>query len=244
MRIFVLAESTLLAVGDVGAMVAAVQKQLSDDFCGPWESYTTISYAPDAASIPAGDDVTIAHIIDDEPNADALGDHYEDGLGRRVIRVAVRPVLDAGGSALGTSRTEGGVSAVLSHEALETAVDPDTISWWQRPDGLLIAAEVADPVESDSYAVHLEQFDRDVWVSNFIRPEWIRAGVGRRYDHMMTLTEPWKMSAGGYWIQMEAGGEPQAVFGEAVPVVKQEAKLARTRKRMGRGARRGVSGYR
>lgn len=243
MRIFVRNRSALLEPGAAGIIVQGVQKQLSDDFGPAWGIYATIDLAVDDASIPTGpgsDDVAVLSILDDEPNPDALGDHTTTNAGAPWAEVAVRPVLDMGGDAY--SNPAASVSSVVSHEALELLVDPWVGTWWQRPsDGLLIAAEVGDPVENDAFVKHLDGLDVDVQVSNFIRPDWLRpgTGAGRRFDHLGKLSAPFTMDPGGYWIQWAAGGTPTAVFGDAVSAEKRARKIARMRSRMTRRCTRG-----
>lgn len=78
----------------------------------------------------------------------------------------------------------------LSHEILETAVDPDLD---RRVGGML--AEVCDPVNNDDYQVQVG--GAAVTVSDFVLPRWFRRGARGPMDEMGMLRRPLAVQAGG-----------------------------------------------
>lgn len=126
---------------------------------------------------------------------DALGYHDEDENGVPYIRVA---------NIAGYKWT-----ATCSHEALELKGDSSANIWALGPNGSMVAYELCDPVEGDSYDID------GVAVSNFVLPSWFdpQAAKGSRFDFMGKLTAPFTMSAGGYMIVWSITGQPTQVFG-------------------------------
>lgn len=189
----------------VGIIVQACDLQILNDAGDVWGRYGNVDRAGDVNQVPAGS-VPIV-LYDDPDQADALGWHTE-ALGAVFGRVFVRPVLAAGGDFYKNPALS--LSSVVSHEILETLIDPTCADWSQRGDGVLIAAEVCDPVEGDSYGIPLDSLGVVCMVSNFVTPKWFDAQttIGP-FDHMGKLSAPFTMTPGGYWVEMQPGETSQ-----------------------------------
>ena len=83
-------------------------------------------------------------------------------------------------------------TVVFSHELLETLVDPHGEGTFFGEYGYTL--EVCDPVWLHAYPIT----SANVWVSNFITPNWFRPGAHALYDFMGTLQEPMNAPVGGY----------------------------------------------
>lgn len=135
--------------------------------------------------------------------ADALGYHDEDPHGNVYGRVFTDPIFSNGGTWLDGALS---VAAVCSHEALEIFGDQDCNLWVADGMGRLVARELCDPVEADSYVIKTPVVSGGtkvpVSVSNFVFPEWFdwQAPIGARFDYMRTLGAAFTMSKGGYLI--------------------------------------------
>lgn len=142
------------------------------------------------------------YVLDDPDQQGALGYHDLDNRDRPYARVFARPSLD----------NDVSVSSVLSHELLEAFIDPGVQMWAENLDtGRLVALEVGDPVESDSY-----RMSDGTEVSNFVLPAWFDAASRGPYDRMGRVHAPFAMSAGGYEIVMH-GGQVSQTFGDNPP---------------------------
>lgn len=136
--------------------------------------------------------------------ANALGYHDEDVHGNIYGRVFTDPIFAHNGTWFDGELS---VSAVMSHEALEIFGDADCNLWVADGMGRLIAKELCDPVEADSYIIKTPTGapgspKTPVSVSNFVFPEWFdwSAPIGSRFDYMQTVGSAFAMSAGGYLI--------------------------------------------
>lgn len=228
--ITVLNQSTRVTNADVQLMTRACWTQLRDHAAPAWGKVPLpVVYAVDASAAPPGS--WVIAVLDNADQADALG--YHDVTSGDVVygKVFAGPVLDNGGDALTRQLS---VASVLSHEVLETFVDPACNRWADQNNGYSIALEVGDPVESDSYVVQVDT--TAVTVSNFVTEKWFDPFAARRsggFDHMGRCTAPFQMTRGGYIIKMRDGRVTQQ-FGDRFPEWKKAAKghrLARTARR-------------
>lgn len=172
----------------------------------PWQCV----YCATTDDVPEG--ASRLWVIDSPDVADALGYHDVDPEGHTYGKVFVEPILDAGGS---DTSGDNSVSVTASHEALEIFGDPPATYWVQRPDGVLVATELCDPVEAQSYTV--TTYGRPVDVSNFVTPGWFRREDGtQKFDYLGSLREPFSKADGGYLILMK-GGRVYQEFGRHYP---------------------------
>jgi hypothetical protein len=156
-------------------------------------------------------------ILDDADQAGVLGWHTEGPDADVYGRVFARPVLEHGGGALGGALS---VCSVLSHEVIEVIGDRACNGWAQRADGVLIATELCDPVEGDSYEVTVAATDGasvSGTVSDFVFSSWFDPNArGAPYDWMDTLSAPFEVRPDGYVIAM-SGGQVTELWGECYP---------------------------
>ena len=177
MNIDILNHSTLWTGAHVTAAVRAVQQQIRLHVAPAWGR---MPVAVTLVPCPRPGNARIV-IVDDSDQADALGYHTEDPDGTISGIVAVRPTLDGGLAP----------SSVLSHEVIETFLDPFVDLWADGPADLSYPIEACDAVQGDSYMIGR------VEVSNFLYPGWFdQAGVGQ-CDHLQ-LVSPFQIAPGGY----------------------------------------------
>lgn len=233
-NLYVVNQSTLVSDDDVRTMTRACAHQLRYD-AAPAFGLHPIPVTYISASSTKADLVDhvkenvapgswVIAVLDDSDQAGALGWHTENQGDLIFGRVFVRPVLDNGGDAL---TKELSVASVLSHEVLETFADPNCNSWKDSGQGYLVAYEVCDPVESDSYPVTVNR--TMVMVSNFVTPAWFDANArpGDQFDFMENTSQPFEMTSGGYIVKMTDGKVSQQ-FGENYPEFRKETKKADT----------------
>ena len=194
--------SSKLENADVAYMAAACDAQAQEawNFWGGMPGLSplnVVSYAS-AALLPAAD-VYICEIVDALDQPGALGYHSDDLAGRPYLRVLAQGAQ---------------TSITLSHEVLETLVDPTCDGWRARGDGTQVALEVCDPVEGDSYPVSVTVISgppRQVQVSNYVLPAWFGTAAAR-VDRMGTAAGPFAMTAGGYMVVLDSAGNENDVF--------------------------------
>jgi hypothetical protein len=140
---------------------------------------------------------------------DALAYHTTDARGRPKLVIGWGVVKSNGGTPYTGALS---LSATLSHEVLETIIDPYVNFWADLDADHEVALEVCDPVEGDSYEID------GVAVSNFVGPRWFSDGKGP-YDFMGRLTAPRTMSPGGYMVLRKGGpsGSTSQVYGNEMP---------------------------
>jgi hypothetical protein len=219
-RYAVVNQSTAVSDNDAYTMWHATKDQLYYHVAPAWERKFVDSIFIDSVTllksgVPAG--VFPIYLLDNPDVANALGYHTEDPGGKIYGRVFAEPVLQNGGSALAGSLS---ISSVLSHEIMEFFVDKHCQLWADRGDGTMVAYEVGDPVESDSYTVHTtnkQGVKVPVSVSNFVLDAWFdvqATAPGTRYDWMKKVTAPLQMTTGGYGVILNVGtGQVSQIFG-------------------------------
>ncbi len=208
---------------DLASILAACQRQIVEHYAPVFRRMPTeLTAAASLTDVGANDWPCL--IADDATVADSLGYHTVDGSGRPALFIETGPIQ----SMNGTTKTGAmSVSAVLSHELLETLEDPDAGEWYEAPDGTLYAREVCDPVQGDAYDID------GVTVSAFVGPQWWRGGSGPfAFAGASALDcQPLSLRPGGYMIKALASGETQ-VLGER-PAWKTAHRRSRACKRVG-----------
>jgi hypothetical protein len=226
--------SSLVQNSDVQTMCSAINTQVALHCAPAWErAPCPVKFYSNENDVP-GYAWTIYIIDNDTAIEGALGYHQEvsdkiDGY------VMCEPVLSNGGAVMvydPTNPNQYTVSATLSHEVLETFVDRYTNCWYQTSSGLLVISEICDPVESISYPITVDGVE--IAVSDFVFPSYfnMQATLANNapFNYLKTLTAPFTMLAGGYWIQMEGGNESQ-VFGENMPHWRKNQKIKKYARR-------------
>jgi hypothetical protein len=190
--------SSVVTAADFCATVAAVQKQISNDFAPRWgidAKLTTFleDIAPERI-----------YILDNTTQADALGYHTESS-DVPVGYIFAKTDLQATGS----------WSDTLSHEVLEQLADPlvnlTALAILMGTYPVLFSYENADPVENDVYLID------GVKVSNFVFPNWFATDAAGQVDFMGTLPGPFTISRGGYLSYQTRLGTWAQVTGRLAP---------------------------
>lgn len=187
--ILVLNHSALLTAADIPsaiAAIAAINKQIAEDFAPVWNASGTV-YFGDA---PSGAwQFTLQDTIDDP---DALGYHADDHGVTAIIDIAA------------CKQCGSDWRTCLGHEVLEALADPLTTRL--SPNGLY-AVEVADPVEEGLYLID------GVPVTNFVLPAYF-GWAGSKFDKTGILSGPAPaLSPGGYQMVLQ-NGNWTSLYGE------------------------------
>jgi len=190
-------EATVPLGPNFNAFLAALQKFLDNDFVPIWGYPARLVSYPDVKSIPK--DQWPFLFIDDADAAGALGYHDLTKNGQPVSKVFVKTTLADGQS----------VSVTACHELAEMLIDPGAQLWARRKDGAMVAYEMSDAVEEQTYEID------GIAMSNFVHPayfeSWHRA-KSVKFDHLGLLTRPFQIAKGGYLI-VSTNGKVNEVFG-------------------------------
>jgi hypothetical protein len=107
----------------------------------------------------------------------------------------------------------GGVLVGAVHEWLEMLGDIWCNGWSVNWDtGQVVAQEHCDPVENSDYAVTVPShlgIATNVYVSNFVLPQWFNNGGPGPYDHLGHLSKPFQLERGGYCVVADISNESQ-----------------------------------
>jgi hypothetical protein len=204
-------QSSLVPGNTLDRMAAALQTQAREAASPAWYNLNvnlTVVVAqhspgdPPPPPAPAGQmDIVL---LDDSDVADALGYHDITINGRPYSRVFTRSVLQHGGGVLDGGTIGLSVASVASHEVLESVVDPECNAWCSSGDRL-VAFEVCDPVQSQSYSID------GVLVSNWVTANWFVSGAPGPWDRLGKLRGPRTIARGGYAIAASLTHEHQVM---------------------------------
>ena len=188
-QISVINESTVLADTDVVPVVAALQKQVTNDFGPVWGTAAQLNIVPKGNQPPSGSWWLV--LLDDSDQANALGYHDLTTEGLPIGKVFAASDLKAG-----TSWT-----VTASHELLEMLGDPNinltVFVESSNTAGVLYAYEVCDACEDDSLGYQIDS----VLLSDFVYPSWFesfRAEGSTQFDRMNKIQKPFQLLTGGY----------------------------------------------
>ncbi len=188
-HISVINESTVLADTDVEPVVAALQKQVTNDFGPVWGTEAELSIVPKGTPPPSGTWWLV--LLDDSDQANALGYHDLTTEGLPIGKVFAASDLKAG-----TSWT-----VTASHELLEMLGDPNinltVFVQNNNTAGILYAYEVCDACEDDSLGYQID----NVLLSDFVYPAWFesfRTEGSTQFDRVNKIQTPLQLLAGGY----------------------------------------------
>jgi len=209
-QITVINESTVLADPDIVPVVAALQKQVTNDFRPVWGTDAELTIVPKGTQPPAGSWWLV--ILDDSDQANALGYHDLTSEGLPIGKVFAGSDLKAG-----TSWT-----VTASHELLEMLGDPNinltVFAQNTNTPGTLYAYEVCDACEDDSLGYQVD----GILLSDFVYPTWFesfRTEGSTQFDKQNKMQKPFQLLAGGYigifninsgsgWTQLTADKHP------------------------------------
>ena len=188
-QISVINESTVLADTDVVPVVAALQKQVTNDFRPVWGADAELSIVPKGTQPPNGSWWLV--LLDDSDQANALGYHDLTSDGLPIGKVFAASDLKAG-----TSWT-----VTASHELLEMLGDPNinltVFVQNSNTAGVLYAYEVCDACEDDSLGYQIDS----VLLSDFVYPAWFesfRTEGSTQFDRMNKIQTPFQLLVNGY----------------------------------------------
>lgn len=205
--IAVLNDSTVLTDAQVQPVVAALQKQVTNDFCPAWGlAAPTLMFIPKGQIAPAGAWQLV--VLDNSDQAGALGYHDITPEDLPLSKVFAADDIQDGFS----------WSITMSHELLEMLGDPlinmTAVVQTAQKSGRIYAYEACDPCEDDSLGYQID----GVVVSDFVLPHWFVPGAPAPFDFMKKITKPLEVLPGGYisylafssrkgWVQITADGK-------------------------------------
>jgi hypothetical protein len=188
-QISVINESTVLADSDVVPVIAALQKQVTNDFRPVWGADAELSIVSKGTQPPSGNWWLV--LLDDSDQANALGYHDLTSEGLPIGKVFAASDLKAG-----TSWT-----VTASHELLEMLGDPNInlTVFVQNTNtaGILYAYEVCDACEDDSLGYQID----NILLSDFVYPAWFesfRTEGSTQFDRMNKIQNPFQLLVNGY----------------------------------------------
>jgi hypothetical protein len=188
-QISVINESTVLADTDVVPVVAALQKQVTNDFRPVWGTDATLNVVSKGTQPPTGSWWLV--LLDDSDQANALGYHDLTTEGLPIGKVFAASDLKAG-----TSWT-----VTASHELLEMLGDPNinltVFVQDNNTNGILYAYEVCDACEDDSFGYQID----NVLLSDFVYPAWFesfRPEGSTQFDRLNKIQNPFQLLVNGY----------------------------------------------
>jgi hypothetical protein len=188
-QISVINESTVLADADVVPAVAALQKQVTNDFRPVWGTDAELTIVPKGDQPAAGNWWLV--LLDDSDQANALGYHDLTTEGLPIGKVFAASDLKTG-----TSWT-----VTASHELLEMLGDPNInlTVFVQNGDtvGVLYAYEICDACEDDSLGYQVD----NILLSDFVYPTWFesfRTEGSTQFDRMNKIQTPFQLLVNGY----------------------------------------------
>jgi hypothetical protein len=188
-QISVINESTVVPDAEVAPVIAALQKQVTNEFRPVWGVDAELTIVPKNSQPPGGSWWLV--ILDDSDQAGALGYHDLTSEGLPIGKVFAGSDIKAG-----TSWT-----VTASHELLEMLADPKiNLTVFVHNDnttGVLYSYEVCDACEDDSFGYQIDT----VLVSDFVYPAWFegfRAEGSVQFDRMNKIQNPLQLLAGGY----------------------------------------------
>jgi hypothetical protein len=156
-QISVVNESTAYPDSSIQQMFAAFTQQWNQDLRSIWGvEQAEFVAVPKSKKPPAGSWWLV--FLDNSDQADALAYHDLTNDGMPISKVFVK-TLEA---------DKASISVGATHELVEMAVDPWLNGAFQDPQGIFWAAEVADPVEDDSYGYTIGT----ILVTDFVTPNW------------------------------------------------------------------------
>ena len=209
-QISVINESTVLADADIAPVVAALQKQVTNDFRPVWGTDAELTITAKGAPPPSGNWWLV--LLDDSDQANALGYHDLTTEGLPIGKVFAASDLKAG-----TAWT-----VTASHELLEMLGDPNinltVFVQNSNAAGTLYAYEICDACEDDSLGYQID----NVQLSDFVYPAWFESfhtEGSTQFDRMNRIQNPLQLLAGGYigiftvnsgsgWTQLTAEKHP------------------------------------
>jgi len=180
LRIAIMNQSSVSVSQDI---VDAIQSQVDNDLYPLWAKRAAIRLL-DSQTQPESGEVPCT-ILDYTDSPCMLSYHFVSDDGSPYIKVFALTAQYYGRA----------LSSLLSHEILETIVDP-WVSFYCLVDngngsGSLYNLEVCDPVQCSFYDIN------GVTVSDFVTPDFYLPAMNKTYDHLALLSAPLTTQPGG-----------------------------------------------
>lgn len=223
-------QSSKVSEEQLNRMIIALSGQMLD-VADAWEMIPPRVVAH-VSEVPAAElrehRLTIPIVVEDTAQGaeGELGDHSVDERGNPVGRVLV----DVSEEEAKSTDPLVAVCPVLSHEMIETFLDPFASTWVDNGAGVLVALEGCDFDQGSTY-------DEDgCSVSNFALPEYFNpfAPPSKKTNFLGHAISPCAIAPGGYAIEIDQVGTARPVFGELVTA---ERKIKALTGRFGRRLR-------
>lgn len=158
-------------------IAAACNDQLNNEFASYYGGDYEVRVGKDSTDIEAGEYVySFVPTLADAPGASAYHDENGDGV----------PVAFCAVTTCGSLTGPDGVSVDATHELCEAAADPGCNTMCDNGNGQLIAYEVCDPVETQTYESHSPSA-KGVQVTNFVFPSWFNPKGKAPFDYMCSV---------------------------------------------------------
>lgn len=222
-KVAVINQSTVLSDQELGLIVAALQKQVTQHFAPIWSIDAELAHVPRGQGPAPGSWWLV--ILDKSDQAGALGYHDLTTDGNPIGKVFAQSDLEANSS----------ISVTISHELLEMLADP-WISLCAEVDlpkkkGQVVAWEVCDAPEDDALGYPID----GIMVSDFVTPWWFNMTppAGAKFDYMGYIKKPLQILKGGYigilnftgnkgWTQLNAQFDEHDEANDAMPGSRRE----------------------
>jgi hypothetical protein len=239
MRLTIANVSTQVSQAHFDAVVAAIQKQVTNDFQPEWGKHAAlkaIALSLDRRKAPVQDDADAILYLGDSSEDPTLGVEGAEGY-----HCTNHKRIPYGFVYLDICKAEDTPWTVaLSHEVLELLGDPDvlltvcgTAPKGARAKTVYYDLEVCDPTEGDVYRIN------DVQVSNFVGRRYFGfSGGSGKTNHLGLPLRSLGVRPGGY-LQYEEGSRAHVIWGRSVTdAVKAAKKKTRKVRRNGRRSHR------
>lgn len=187
---------------DLCDFTVACQHYVDDYLVPAWGEQAAATFATGGDG--PGDDLNPGEsgliFLDNADQPGALAYHEAALRGQTLSLVFLQDILRANASA----------SVAASHEIVEQAVDPSCTKLVRRKSGILVAKEIADPVEADESGFRVNGF----LMSDFVHPAYFREKPppGAKLDQTGAVTAPFQIAPGGY-MEILRDGQWIDVFG-------------------------------
>jgi Domain of unknown function (DUF4062) len=185
----VLNRSRQLSDSEVQTAVAALQKQVHDDFAPVWGIDADLTFVAQG-SLPKPKSWWL--LIEDEgDHPEFISYHTLNSEGLPLVKISV----------INAKRADRDWTVSASHELLETLANPQlnltVFVARDRGSGMLYLREICDPVTSTKLTYTID----GTIVSNFVYPAWFESlhePGSTRFDHCGHISAPFQRTLGGY----------------------------------------------
>jgi hypothetical protein len=215
MKILVANLSSELDNDELARAVAAVQRQVSEDFAPLWGMDATVRATAAPSDERPNPEINQSDAMLYVAHSEADPNNVQNAVGYHAKNHAGVPYgfmfIDV------AARVGEPWSVTLSHEVLEAVADPEVNLLVVAPDpddpkrAVIRPYEVADPVQGDSYSID------NVAVSDFVTPLYfarLADNVYTQTDYLESGLVRFGVRAGGYYTYIDlATGKEETVFG-------------------------------